>query len=127
MIEKYSKLLKRGVNITRKTATKLKSYSKLHLANIPTTIAPISPPILSGVQSIITATITLVTKVTKKIIAMIVKEAEPSSFSCMIKEKKKNAVHVGIFGERNTLIRDITIQSPEGLSADLTVGEVIYV
>ena len=60
----------------------------------------------------------------------LVEEAEeqyPDAFKLLIKEKKKNAVNVGIFDEDNEHLDDVEITSTKGVSKSLRKGQVIYV
>lgn len=56
-----------------------------------------------------------------------VREEEPDAFKVLIKEKKKNAVHVGIFDEDNEHINDMELTSSKGVSRSLRKGQTIYV
>ena len=45
-----------------------------------------------------------------------------------MEEKKKNSVSVGIFDEEEDIIADgVEIESEQGVSDDLYVGQIIYV
>ena len=54
-------------------------------------------------------------------------EQYPDAFKLLIKEKKKNAVNVGIFDEDNEHLDDVEITSTKGVSKSLRKGQVIYV
>ena len=56
-----------------------------------------------------------------------VEEEYPDAFKLRIKEKKKNAVKVGIFDEDDEHIDDIEITSSKGVSKSLHKGQTIYV
>lgn len=56
-----------------------------------------------------------------------VEEQYPDAFKLLIKEKKKNAVNVGIFDEDNEHLDDVEITSTKGVSKNLRKGQVIYV
>ena len=56
-----------------------------------------------------------------------VEEEYPDAFKLLIKEKKKNAVKVGIFDEDNEHLDDVEITSSKGVSKSLRKGQVIYV
>ena len=56
-----------------------------------------------------------------------VEEQYPDAFKLLIKEKKKNAVNVGIFDEDNEHLDDVEITSTKGLSKSLRKGQIIYV
>ena len=54
-----------------------------------------------------------------------VEEEYPDAFKLRIKEKKKNAVNVGIFDEDNEHLDDMEITSSKGVSKSLRKGQVI--
>lgn len=56
-----------------------------------------------------------------------VEEGYPDAFKLLIKEKKKNAVNVGIFDEDNEHLDDVEITSSKGVSKSLHKGQTIYV
>ena len=56
-----------------------------------------------------------------------VEEEYPDAFKLLIKEKKKNAVNVGIFDEDNEHLDDVEITSTKGVSKSLRKGKVIFV
>lgn len=56
-----------------------------------------------------------------------VREKEPDAFKVLIKEKKKNAVNVGIFDKDNEHINDMEITTSKGVSKSLHKGQTIYV
>lgn len=56
-----------------------------------------------------------------------VEEQYPDAFKLLIKEKKKNAVNVGIFDEDNEHLDDVEITSTKGVSKSLHKGQTIYV
>jgi len=56
-----------------------------------------------------------------------VKKEEHDAFKVLIKEKKKNAVNVGIFDEDNEYINDMEITSSKGVSRSLRKGQIYYV
>ena len=56
-----------------------------------------------------------------------VEEQYPDAFKLLIKEKKKNAVNVGIFDEDNEHLEDVEITSTKGVSKSLHKGQTIYV
>ena len=56
-----------------------------------------------------------------------VEEQYPDAFKLLIKEKKKNAVNVGIFDEDDEHLDDVEITSTKGVSKSLRKGQVIYV
>ena len=55
-----------------------------------------------------------------------VEEQYPDAFKLLIKEKKKNAVNVGIFDEDNEHLDDVEITSTKGVSKSLRKGQIIY-
>ena len=56
-----------------------------------------------------------------------VEKEYPDAFKLRIKEKKKNAVNVGIFDEDNEHLDDMEITSSKGVSKSLHKGQTIYV
>lgn len=54
-------------------------------------------------------------------------EEYDDAFKLLIKQKKKDAVKVGIFDYDEDLIDDVEIQSQQGVSDSLYVGKVIYI
>ena len=54
-----------------------------------------------------------------------VEEQYPDAFKLLIKEKKKNAVNVGIFDKDNEHLYDVEITSSKGVSKSLRKGQVI--
>ena len=56
-----------------------------------------------------------------------VEEEYPDAFKLRIKEKKKNAVNVGIFDEDHEHLDDMEITSSKGVSKSLHKGQTIYV
>ena len=56
-----------------------------------------------------------------------VEKQYPDAFKLLIKEKKKNAVNVGIFDEDDEHLDDVEITSTKGVSKSLRKGQVIYV
>lgn len=56
-----------------------------------------------------------------------VEEKYPDAFKLLIKEKKKNAVNVGIFDEDDEHLDDVEITSTKGVSKSLRKGKVIFV
>lgn len=56
-----------------------------------------------------------------------VEEEYPDAFKLLIKEKKKNAVNVGIFDEDDEHLDDVEITSSKGVSKSLHKGQTIYV
>ena len=56
-----------------------------------------------------------------------IEEEYPDAFKLLIKEKKKNAVNVGIFDEDNEHLDDMEITSSKGVSKSLHKGQTIYV
>ena len=55
-----------------------------------------------------------------------VEEEYPDAFKLLIKEKKKNAVNVGIFDEDDEHLDDVEITSTKGVSKSLRKGKVIF-
>ena len=55
-----------------------------------------------------------------------IKEECPDSFKILIKEKKKNAVKVGIFDVDERGLGDMTVKSEKGVSDSIYEGQVIY-
>ena len=55
-----------------------------------------------------------------------VEEQYPDAFKLLIKEKKKNAVNVGIFDEDDEHLDDVEITSTKGVSKSLRKGKTIY-
>ena len=56
-----------------------------------------------------------------------VKNEYPDAFKMLIKEKKKDAVKVGIFDKTNSHIEDVEITSNKGVSNNLHQGQYIYI
>ena len=56
-----------------------------------------------------------------------VKDKYPNAFKMLIKEKKKDAVKVGIFDKTNSHIEDIEMTSTKGVSNNLRQGQTIYI
>ena len=56
-----------------------------------------------------------------------IEEEYPDAFKLLIKEKKKNAVKVGIFDEDNEHLDDVEITSSKGVSKNIRKGQTIYV
>lgn len=56
-----------------------------------------------------------------------VKQECPEAFKLLIKEKKKQAVQVGIFDRQNSHMEDMEITSTKGVDRNLRKGQVIYV
>lgn len=57
-----------------------------------------------------------------------IEEAYPDAFKILIKEKKKNAVNVGIFNKSDYEIKsDVKIEAQEGVADSIYIGQVIYV
>ena len=56
-----------------------------------------------------------------------IEEEYPDAFKLLIKEKKKNAVKVGIFDEYNEHLDDVEITSSKGVSKNIRKGQTIYV
>ncbi len=56
----------------------------------------------------------------------IVWKENPNAFKMLIKEKKKNAVNVGIFGESDEHLDDMEITTSKGVSRKLSKGQTIY-
>ena len=54
-----------------------------------------------------------------------VKNEYPDAFKMLIKEKKKDAVKVGIFDKTNSHIEDVEITSNKGVSNNLHQGQTI--
>ena len=54
-----------------------------------------------------------------------VEEQYPDAFKLLIKEKKKNAVNVGVFDKDNEHLDDVEITSSKGVSKSLRKGQVI--
>ena len=54
-----------------------------------------------------------------------VEEQYPDAFKLLIKEKKQNAVNVGIFDEDNEHLDDVEITSTKGVSKSLRKGQII--
>ena len=54
-----------------------------------------------------------------------VEEQYPDAFKLLIKEKKKNAVNVGIFDEDDEHLDDVEITSTKGVSKSLRKGQII--
>ena len=57
-----------------------------------------------------------------------IEEKYPDAFKILIKEKKKNAVNVVIFDiDDMTIESSVVIESEQGVSDELYVGQVIYI
>ena len=56
-----------------------------------------------------------------------VKNEYPDEFKMLIREKKKDAVKVGIFDKTNSHIEDVEITSNKGVSNNLHQGQTIYI
>ena len=65
--------------------------------------------------------------ISKETLVENVEDEYPDAFKLLIKEKKKNAVNVGIFDEDNEHLDDMEITSSKGVSKSLRKGQVIYV
>ena len=63
----------------------------------------------------------------KATIKLEVKKKKPSAFKAIIEKKKKNAVDVGIFSNDNKRIDELTLESHQGISSDVQVGQVLYI
>lgn len=61
-------------------------------------------------------------KITAKDIRDAVREKCPKAFSAVIKEKKQNAVKVGIFDWADEQIGEMVVKSDEGVDANLREG-----
>lgn len=73
------------------------------------------------------ATYKIVGVINRRRIEQAAKEKFDRAFKAIIKEKKKNAVKVGIFDSNNTVIAsDYTIESDQGVASDIYVGQTIY-
>lgn len=55
-----------------------------------------------------------------------VKKRCPNALKIQILEKKQNAVNVGIFNNATTMSQKVSIQSNQGVSDSIHVGQVIY-
>ncbi|MGN0223120.1 MAG: hypothetical protein ACI4AM_03730 [Muribaculaceae bacterium] len=72
------------------------------------------------------ATITIIDIIDQRSIQKAAKEQFKQALKAIIKEKKKNAVKVGIFGpDDNEIESDFEIESEKGVSSNLYVGQVI--
>ena len=72
------------------------------------------------------ATYKIVGVINRRRIEQAAKEKFKQAFKAIIKEKKKNAVKVGIFDiYDNEIESDFKIESEQGVSSDLYVGQVI--
>ncbi len=56
-----------------------------------------------------------------------VKKKAPSAFKALIEKKKKNAVDVGIFTKDDNRIDGIILESDQGISNEIEVGQVLYI
>ena len=65
--------------------------------------------------------------ISKETLVENVEDEYPDAFKLLIKEKKKNAVNVGIFDKDNEHLDDVEITSSKGVSKSLRKGQVIYV
>lgn len=81
---------------------------------------------LSGLAAAAITSIVVDFFLTEDNIADAVQEEYPDAFKLMIKEKKKNAVNVGIFDNENDEIDEMTIESKKGINKSLRKGKVIY-
>ena len=82
-------------------------------------------PIIAG--SVLGAAVIIVAcKITKEIIAQKVRKKFNEALKAEIQEKKKNAVHVGIFDNDDNRIGEMTIESEQGVDASIKQGDVIY-
>lgn len=71
-------------------------------------------------------TIAVSSIINKNVVQTKIKEECANAFKALIREKKKNAIKVGIFDSSDTEIKDMEITSKQGVSNDLYVGQVIY-
>lgn len=55
-----------------------------------------------------------------------VKEQCSEAFKALIREKKKEAIKVGIFDSNEKELKEMEITSTQGVSDDLYVGQIIY-
>ena len=62
----------------------------------------------------------------KSVIKSEVKKKTPTAFKALIEKKKKNAVDVGIFTKSDNRIDGITLESDQGISSEIEVGQVLY-
>lgn len=65
--------------------------------------------------------------ISKKTLVENVGDEYPNAFKILIKEKKKNAVNVGVFDKNNEHLDDVEITSSKGVSNSLRKGQTIYV
>ena len=65
--------------------------------------------------------------ISKETLVENVEDEYPDAFKLLIKEKKKNAVNVGIFDEDDEHLDDVEITSTKGVSKSLRKGKVIFV
>jgi hypothetical protein len=72
------------------------------------------------------ATITVATIIDKATVQSKIKAECSDAFKALIKEKKKNAIKVGIFDSDDRVLKDMEITSSKGVDESLYVGQVIY-
>lgn len=78
--------------------------------------------------AIVATVVTVKRIIDKRTIQNEVKVKCPDAFKALIKQKKENAINVGIFDHNdNELVSDMSIESEQGVSSDLCVGQIIYV
>lgn len=93
------------------------------------------PFILPGLASAVVAGAVIYTVyrlITLKIIRDTVKRESAgikgsSKFKVMMKDAKKRKVDVGIFNEKNELLKTVTIESTEGISSEVRVNKLEYI
>lgn len=88
---------------------------------------PLIPLLLGGTVLGIAGAIIVSCIINSQIIKEETQASYPDAFKLLIKEKKKNAVNVGIFDKRNNHLGDEEIQSTEGVSKQIHKGQYIYV
>ena len=73
------------------------------------------------------ATVKIYKKITAAHIAEEAAKKCKKAFYAKIKEKKQNAVSVGLFDSNENEIDGLSLESPEGVDSSLRVGQVILV
>ncbi len=71
--------------------------------------------------------IAVATIISQNTIQVQVKEKCSDAFKALIKEKKKDAVKVGIYDRSDNSLNEMEISSTEGVADDLYVGQIIYI
>lgn len=88
---------------------------------------PLLPFILCSTLIGVAGAIVVTYVITSNKIKEETKNYYPDAFKLLIKEKKKNAVDVGIFDKNDNLLGNEEIQSSKGVSKSIHKGQCIYI